>query len=106
MLRYVFLPMFNYKTPTSLYEELTVMVMWMVAITDDSEEKELTLLDLAKKIDIYICQKKTETNLNFFHIFSIIMDLLSIKYTHDDPFRPETLAPFLNTLQGVHFPID
>jgi hypothetical protein len=50
---------------------------------------------MAKKIDSFLWNKKTTSNIHLINTFNYILDILSIKYLKDDSFSFETLAPLL-----------
>lgn len=79
------------------------MVYWFAIIKDETIEKEMTLMELAKKIDSFLWAKKTAENISFVTTFTKILDLLSLKHLQQDTFSPFTLAPLLLKLKNCSY---
>lgn len=90
-------PWVERERPKGFYQELNMMVYWLLIMDDQTQEREDMLLKLTQIIDKYICANKNSSGVfMFMKTFSIIFDVLSITYRKEDPFRPEYMAPLLN----------
>ena len=72
---------------------------------DRIPEKELFFVQLTKKINSFLWTKKTSSNFNLIKTFNLILELLSIKYLHEDSLSYEGLASILNKLSSADFPL-